>query len=169
MARSVALTLRNDGRFSPVRVAYRTKYAYSNAHGASASPHACLRYTSETITGADIKAKVFSRQRKYIRQTNDVSDQRKMFAVAGATFDGVTARDDAQRAWLPVRGAVKTPSVNGFWRATSRKTLPSGRRRKTTERGLGCRRGTRAPLFVPPMRSDSLLSRAHKLSNGWRR
>ena len=52
MARSVAYSLRNGGRFSPVRVAYRTKYVYSNAHGASASPHACLRYTSETIAGA---------------------------------------------------------------------------------------------------------------------
>ena len=35
-----------DGVFTPVRVAYRTKYAYSNAHGASASPCVCLRYTS---------------------------------------------------------------------------------------------------------------------------
>ena len=41
----------------------------------------------------------------------------------------------------------------GSWRATSRKTLPSGRRRKTTERGLGSRHGTRAPLFVPPVLS----------------
>lgn len=99
------------GVFSPVRVAYRTKYAYSNAHGASASPRACLRYTSETITGADIKAKVFSRQRKYIRQTNDVSDQRKMFAVAGATFDGAVAKDDGTRAWLLARGDFcKSPS-----------------------------------------------------------
>ena len=53
MAGSVALTLRNDGRFSPVRVAYRTKYVDSNAHGASASPHACLRYTSGAMAGAD--------------------------------------------------------------------------------------------------------------------
>ena len=53
----------------------------------------CLVNTSETIAGAtfggawacaDTKAKVFSRRRKYIRQTNDVSDQRKAFAVAGA-------------------------------------------------------------------------------------
>ena len=46
MAGSVAYYLRNDGRFSPVRVAYRTKYVDSNAHGASASPHACLVYKS---------------------------------------------------------------------------------------------------------------------------
>ena len=52
---------------------------------ASASPHACLRYTSGAVTGADKggakrvahgkpKVKVFSRQRKYIRQTNGFSD-----------------------------------------------------------------------------------------------
>ena len=38
---------------------------------------------------ADIKAKVFSRQRKYLRQTNGVSDQRRTFAVAGADKGGV--------------------------------------------------------------------------------
>ena len=54
---------------------------------------------------------------------------------------GAAAKDDGTRAWLPARGAVKILSVNEFWRATSRKTLPSGRRRKTTERGLGCLRG----------------------------
>ena len=60
MAGSVALTLRNDGRFSPVRVAYRTKYVDSNAHGASASPHACLRYTSGAVAGAIVvKENVF--------------------------------------------------------------------------------------------------------------
>ena len=37
---------------------------------------------------ADIKAKVFSRRRKYIRQTNGVSDQRRTFAVAGADKGG---------------------------------------------------------------------------------
>ena len=86
MARSVAYSLSNDGRFRPVRVAYRTsesnplskEHAFSrqrkyvrqtngisdqarslpvrtdsNAHGASASPHACLRYTSGAMAGAD--------------------------------------------------------------------------------------------------------------------
>ena len=51
-ASSVAFSLRNDGRFTPVRVAYRTKYAYSNAHGGSASPHACLGCKSFTVAGA---------------------------------------------------------------------------------------------------------------------
>ena len=41
-----------EGVFSPVRVAYRTKYAYSNAHWASASLCVCLRYTSFTTAGA---------------------------------------------------------------------------------------------------------------------
>ena len=49
---------------------------------ASASPHACLRYTSgaadkggaKRVAHGKPKAKVFSRQRKYIRQTNGFSD-----------------------------------------------------------------------------------------------
>ena len=59
------------------------------------APHSRLGNTSETIADADkggakrivngkLKVRVFSRQRKYIRQTNGFSDQRKMFAVAGA-------------------------------------------------------------------------------------
>ena len=44
----------------------------------------CLRYTSETIAGADTKAKVFSRLRKCVRQINGVSDKRKTFAVTCA-------------------------------------------------------------------------------------
>ena len=35
------------------------------------------------------KVKVFSRQRKYLRQTNGVSDQRKRFAVAAADAKSV--------------------------------------------------------------------------------
>ena len=59
------------------------------------APHSRLGNTSETIADADkggakrivngkLKVRVFSHQRKYIRQTNGFSDQRKMFAVAGA-------------------------------------------------------------------------------------
>ena len=60
MSVAYSYSLSNDGRFSPVRVAYRTKYGDSNAHGASASPHACLRYTSGAVAGAIVvKENVF--------------------------------------------------------------------------------------------------------------
>ena len=39
------------------------------------------------MAGADTKAKVFSLLRKYIRQTNGVSDKRKTFAVTCADAD----------------------------------------------------------------------------------
>ena len=39
----------------------------------------------------------------------------------------------------------------GSWRATSRKTLPSGRRRKTTHRGLGCLRGGTFAKVLSPL------------------
>lgn len=65
------------------------------------------------MAGADTKVKVFSRRRKYLRQTNGVSDQRKRFAVAAAGaksvkdnvyFVGATdGRPYRERLWLSFR------------------------------------------------------------------
>ncbi len=54
---------------------------------------------------------------------------------------GATTTVGARRAWLPARRAAKTSLANDFRRATSRKTLSSGRRRPSAHGGLGCLRG----------------------------
>ena len=101
---------------------------------------------------ADIKAKVFSRRRKYLRQTNGVSDQRRTFAVAGADKGGakrVAYGKPKVKVFSRQRKYVR--QTNGF--SEQSKSLPRQRPRNNVMGNRFCyearkSKQSRLPLFL---------------------
>ena len=135
------------------------------------APHSRLGNTSETIADADkggakrivngkLKVRVFSRQRKYIRQTNGISDQARSLPVrTDSNAHGASASPHACLRYTSgaVAGAIVVKENVFFvgattgrpllrsvlrWRQTRQKTLPYGLR-GTMRSGIGVTEGGR--------------------------